>query len=152
MILRRDIMDTNNFLFLKAYENIKVLEKKILKTTFPDIKIKDLYIINLIGKNQINVSEISIKLDESVSMISSHLNNLEKKKYISRNINKNDRRNTNISLNTKGLEVYKKYSELYSTVLKQFSSSLSSHEKNDIQIGLRKVIKFIDKLSEDISN
>lgn len=145
-------MDTNNFLFLKAYENIKVLEKKILKTTFPDIKIKDLYIINLIGKNQINVSEISIKLDESVSMISSHLNNLEKKKYISRNINKNDRRNTNISLNTKGLEVYKKYSELYSTVLKQFSSSLSSHEKNDIQIGLRKVIKFIDKLSEDISN
>ena len=145
-------MDTNNFLFLKAYENIKILEKEILKTSFPDIRIKDLYIINLIGKSQINVSEISIKLDESVSMVSSHLNNLEKKKYISRSINKDDRRNTNISLNTKGLEVYKKYSELYSNVLKQFYSPLSSHEKDDIQIGLKNVIKFTDELNENINN
>ena len=124
----------------------------MLKSIFPDIKMKDLYIINLIGETPTNVSELSIKLDESVSMISTHLNNLEKKNYISRNINKNDRRKTNVSLSTKGLDVYKKYSELYSTVLRQFFSSLSLHEKNDIQNGLKTVIKFTSELNKKFNN
>lgn len=145
-------MNTNNFLFFKAYNNIKILEKRLLKSIFPDIKMKDLYIINLIGETPTNVSELSIKLDESVSMISTHLNNLEKKNYISRNINKNDRRKTNVSLSTKGLDVYKKYSELYSTVLRQFFSSLSLHEKNDIQNGLKTVIKFTSELNKKFNN
>lgn len=145
-------INTNNFLFFKAYNNIKILEKRLLKSIFPDIKMKDLYIINLIGETPTNVSELSIKLDESVSMISTHLNNLEKKNYISRNINKNDRRKTNVSLSTKGLDVYKKYSELYSTVLRQFFSSLSLHEKNDIQNGLKTVIKFTSELNKKFNN
>ena len=146
------VVNTNNFLFFKAYNNIKILEKRLLKSIFPDIKMKDLYIINLIGETPTNVSELSIKLDESVSMISTHLNNLEKKNYISRNINKNDRRKTNVSLSTKGLDVYKKYSELYSTVLRQFFSSLSLHEKNDIQNGLKTVIKFTSELNKKFNN
>lgn len=91
-----------------------------------------------LAKGDISPSDLCQKLSVSKQRITSILNSLYEKKYITINIDENDRRKTNIKLTPNGKKYIDKLSDYVLTDLNKTISKISS--------------KDIDKLTEIIAN
>lgn len=91
-----------------------------------------------LAKGDISPSDLCQKLSVSKQRITSILNSLYEKKYITINIDENDRRKTNIKLTPNGKKYIDKLSDDVLTDLNKTISKISS--------------KDIDKLTEIIAN
>lgn len=97
-----------------------MLRLKKVSMTFPpefDIRMGELFLMGKIAKNtacsnqNFQVSDLSSHLFITKPAISQMLNSLEKKGYISREIDKNDRRKRAVMLTTEGQEILKQTKE-----------------------------------------
>lgn len=89
----------------------------------------------------IKAAELSDKLELSRPSITRILNDLERRGYITRNIDKKDRRSINIELTQDGIEALETASKRLMSIAERLVGSLGDADTD-------KLIELIDKLSE----
>lgn len=114
--------------------------KKVGMTFQPEIDVSmgEIVVMNGIAKNasgleqNISVSDIQNNLYITKPAVSQMLNSLEKKGYISREIDTNDRRKILVALTPKGQDIVKSMREYFNNMLSEIIDRLG--EDNTIQL------------------
>ncbi|MCK9235828.1 MAG: MarR family transcriptional regulator [Acholeplasmataceae bacterium] len=88
---------------IQALQELYQDQKRHLKLPFIGEEAILLYLLNQSDKNQVTPSEISERLNVSSARIAAGLNRLQDKKYITREIDKDDRRKIIIQLTKAGI-------------------------------------------------
>ncbi|MBO4980744.1 MAG: MarR family transcriptional regulator [Lachnospiraceae bacterium] len=139
-------MDANRTvsdILVNLFQQIWKLEEKALITEeYKDISVNDMHIIEAVGLDGgNNMSTIARKLDITVGSLTTSMNSLVLKNYVTRERSETDRRVVNICLTEKGKRAYRHHEQFHEEMAKAALQSLS-----DAQIP--PVIQTLQHLSE----
>lgn len=125
-----------NEIFVHLFNDIWELEKQAIITgEFKDLTNNDMHIIEAIGLgNGNNMSAIAKKLKITVGSLTTSMNSLVNKKYVTRERSEEDRRVVYIKLTAKGVKAYKQHEEFHH---KMTASVLNQLEKEEIPVLLK---------------
>ena len=100
---------------VKLFNDIMNIEAKaIITPEFRDITNNDMHIIEAIGEDSgARMTDIARKLNITVGSLTTSMNSLVNKGYVSRKRSENDRRVVNIYLRDKGLEAYEHHKQFH---------------------------------------
>ncbi|WP_416338116.1 MarR family winged helix-turn-helix transcriptional regulator [Lactobacillus acetotolerans] len=116
---------------------LRIEERSIRKSRFKDINIKQIQ------------SEI-VKINISEGTLTANLNILERKGYIIRVHNHNDRRVINLKLTSKGRLLYRAHSAFHQQLVKSFLKGFNDDEVKLIRKAIINLREFLDKASEQV--
>lgn len=137
-----DSYETINNILVHLFNEIWELEEKaIITEEFKDITNNDMHIIEAVGLEGNNMSAIAKKLKITVGSLTTSMNSLVNKKYVSRQRSETDRRVVNIMLTEKGVKAYKHHNEFHMQMTDAVVKRLSDEE-------LPVLIKTLDGLSD----
>ena len=99
----------NDLLVMLFNEILDVEQKALITGTFKEISINDMHIIDAIGIGEPkNMSTVAGEMAVTVGTLTTAINNLVKKGYVSRVRSAQDKRVVLLSLTDKGLSAYEK--------------------------------------------
>lgn len=137
-----DTYETINDILVHLFNEIWELEEKaIITEEFKDITNNDMHIIEAVGLEGNNMSAIAKKLKITVGSLTTSMNSLVNKKYVSRERSETDRRVVNIMLTEKGIKAYDHHNDFHMQMTDAVVKRLSDEE-------LPVLIKTLDGLSE----
>lgn len=137
-----DSYKTINNILVHLFNEIWALEEKaIITEEFKDITNNDMHIIEAVGLEGNNMSAIAKKLKITVGSLTTSMNSLVNKKYVSRQRSETDRRVVNIMLTEKGVKAYNHHNEFHMQMTDAVVKRLSDEE-------LPVLIKTLDGLSD----
>lgn len=137
-----DSYETINNILVHLFNEIWELEEKaIITEEFKDITNNDMHIIEAVGLDGNNMSAIAKKLKITVGSLTTSMNSLVNKKYVSRQRSETDRRVVNIMLTEKGVKAYKHHNEFHMQMTDAVVKRLNDEE-------LPVLIKTLDGLSD----
>lgn len=137
-----DSYKTINNILVHLFNEIWELEEKaIITEEFKDITNNDMHIIEAVGLDGNNMSAIAKKLKITVGSLTTSMNSLVNKKYVSRQRSETDRRVVNIMLTEKGVKAYKHHNEFHMQMTDAVVKRLNDEE-------LPVLIKTLDGLSD----
>lgn len=147
-----EIKDDYNFIseaLIDIYDQImRIEESEIRKSRFKDITTKELHLIHTIGlHDRKTTSEVSRVLKLSKGTLTANLNNLEKKGYIIRMINQQDRRIINLGLTSKGRLLYRAHYAFHRQLVESCLKGFDGSDIRKMRQALVNVEKFIDEVS-----
>lgn len=137
-----DSYKTINNILVHLFNEIWALEEKaIITEEFKDITNNDMHIIEAVGLEGNNMSAIAKKLKITVGSLTTSMNSLVNKKYVSRQRSETDRRVVNIMLTDKGVKAYNHHNEFHMQMTDAVVKRLNDEE-------LPVLIKTLDGLSD----
>lgn len=137
-----DSYETINNILVHLFNEIWELEEKaIITEEFRDITNNDMHIIEAVSLEGNNMSAIAKKLKITVGSLTTSMNSLVNKKYVSRMRSETDRRVVNIMLTEKGVKAYNHHNEFHMQMTDAVVKRLSDEE-------LPVLIKTLDGLSD----
>lgn len=137
-----DSYETINNILVHLFNEIWELEEKaIITEEFKDITNNDMHIIEAVSLEGNNMSAIAKKLKITVGSLTTSMNSLVNKKYVSRRRSETDRRVVNIMLTDKGIKAYNHHNEFHMQMTDAVVKRLNDEE-------LPVLIKTLDGLSE----
>lgn len=137
-----DSYETINNILVHLFNEIWELEEKaIITEEFKDITNNDMHIIEAVGLEGNNMSAIAKKLKITVGSLTTSMNSLVNKKYVSRQRSETDRRVVNIMLTDKGVKAYNHHNEFHMQMTDAVVKRLNDEE-------LPVLIKTLDGLSD----
>lgn len=137
-----DSYETINNILVHLFNEIWELEEKaIITEEFKDITNNDMHIIEAVGLDGNNMSAIAKKLKITVGSLTTSMNSLVNKKYVSRQRSETDRRVVNIMLTDKGVKAYNHHNEFHMQMTDAVVKRLNDEE-------LPVLIKTLDGLSD----
>lgn len=122
--------ETINDLLVHLFNEIWELEEKaIITEEFKDITNNDMHIIEAVGmKKGDNMSSIARKLKITVGSLTTSMNSLVNKKYVTRERSEEDRRIVYIRLTEKGRKAYKHHEEFHRQMTQAVLDQLGEEE------------------------
>ena len=118
-------------------------EKAIITEEFKDISNNDMHILEAIGlKEPRNMSTVAKKLSVTVGTLTTAINNLVKKGYVSRVRSDEDRRVVLLSLTAKGEKAYRHHENFHQEMIEATLQGLSSEETEILVHALTNLKKF----------
>lgn len=129
-----------------AYDTIMRIEEKYIKSSrFKDISARELHLIHAIGlHDRKTISQVAKILKLSRGTLTTNLDRLEKKGYVKRIPNEQDRRVFNLALTNKGKLLYRAHDAFHSKLVKTF---LKDSNPKEIKKVLQNLMDFIDEVS-----
>jgi len=125
----------------------------LLKKSKPKVNVIDVlqggtFILQyLLDRNEaVLPNEISSEMEISTSRIAAALNNLEQKRLINREINKNDRRQILVTLTTEGKELAEKQRQEVETHISHMLQGLGEHDAMEFVRILNKIVSLEGKI------
>ena len=104
----------NDLLVMLFNEILDVEQKALITGTFKEISINDMHIIDAIGIGEPkNMSTVAGEMAVTVGTLTTAINNLVKKGYVSRVRSAQDKRVVLLSLTDKGLSAYEKHAAFH---------------------------------------
>lgn len=103
-------------------------EEAIITEEYRDITNNDMHIIEAVGLDGGNMSQIAAKLDITVGSLTTSMNSLVKKEYVERERSERDRRVVYIHLTKKGRRAFKHHQEFHEQMTDAVLKELSSEE------------------------
>lgn len=132
----------NNVLVHLFNEILELEEKAIITEEFKDISNNDMHIIEAVGLGEQNtMSAIAKKLNITAGSLTTSMNSLVNKKYVTRERSEEDRRVVYIRLLDKGLRAYNHHKEYHKQMTEAVVNGLEEDEMNVL-------VKTLDRLSE----
>lgn len=117
-------------------------EKAIITEEFKDISNNDMHVIEAVGLGEGgNMSSIAKKLNVTVGTLTTAMNNLVNKKYVTRERSEKDRRVVYVKLTKRGENAYHHHADYHRQMTEAIIEKLSEEE-------LPALIKTLDALSE----
>ncbi len=125
-----DSYQTVNDILVNLFHEIWKLEEKALITEeYCDISVNDMHVIEAVGlEGDKNMSQIAKKLDITVGSLTTSMNGLVKKGYVTRERSEEDRRVVTIRLTDKGCRAYRHHELFHEKMANAALSSLSEEE------------------------
>ena len=125
-----EVRNTINTMLVNTFHEILELEEKaIITDKFRDISNNDMHIIEAIGEDSgARMTDIAKKLKITVGSLTTSMNGLVNKGYVSRKRSENDRRVVNIYLLDKGREAYEHHKQFHKEMTDALVSCLTPEE------------------------
>lgn len=142
-----DYKEINDYL-VNIFNNVLVIEESALKTgRFQDISIKEMHTIDVIGSHpNCTPSAVASSLMVTMGTVTTSLNRLENKGYITRERSQSDRRVVHLNLTKKGRLVYKLHYKFHRHMVMELMSGMDEQETEALQSGLKRLHDFLEEL------
>ena len=120
--------------------------RALITEEFSDITNNDMHIIEAVGiGDPRNMSTVAAKLMVTVGTLTTAVNSLVKKAYISRVRSEKDRRIVLLSLTDKGRQAYDHHRKFHEDMIHAVMKDLSEEEANVLVKALKNVSDFFNK-------
>jgi len=135
-----------NGILVELFNDILVVEAKSLqKKGLNDLSITEIHTIEAIGiEKSKSMSEIAENLKITVGTLTTAINRLLKKEYVTRNRDDQDRRIVLVELTEKGKEAYKIHDEFHKEMVEEMIEDLKIEEDKVLLNSLMKLKKFFE--------
>lgn len=133
-----------NDLLVMLFNEILDMEHKALITgSFKEISINDMHIIDAIGvKEPKNMSTVAKAMSVTVGTLTTAINNLVKKGYVSRVRSAEDKRVVLLSLTDKGVAAYEKHAGFHRQMVQTVMDGFAGEELEILTRALEKLRKY----------
>lgn len=141
-----------NSLFVEVFNDILLIEQKTLKSgVLSDLSVTEIHTIEAIGyKDPRTMSEVANDLNITVGTLTTAVNKLIKKEYVSRKRIESDRRVVLVELTRKGKLAYRLHERFHREMVKATVQSLEEDEVKALGKALNNMIGFFkSKYSND---
>ena len=120
-------------------EIMELEEQAIITEEYKDITNNDMHIIEAVGLGGNKMSDIAAKLNITVGSLTTSMNSLVKKGYVTRERGKEDRRVVYISLSEKGRHAYEHHEQFHHDMIEAILQSLTPDETESLVKALAKL-------------
>ena len=137
-----------NDLLVMLFNEVLDMENRALITgSFKEISINDMHIIDAVGINEPrNMSTVAKAVSVTVGTLTTAINNLVKKGYVSRVRSPEDKRVVLLSLTEKGGAAYEKHAAFHGQVVKTAMDGSEGEEMEVLTRALEKVRRYFKEL------
>ena len=130
----------NDLLVMLFNEILDVEQKALITGTFKEISINDMHIIDAIGIGEPkNMSTVAGEMAVTVGTLTTAINNLVKKGYVSRVRSEQDKRVVLLSLTDKGLSAYENHAAFHQKMVSTVMEGLDGQEMEVLAHALEKL-------------
>ena len=130
----------NDLLVMLFNEILDVEQKALITGTFKEISINDMHIIDAIGIGEPkNMSTVAGEMAVTVGTLTTAINNLVKKGYVSRVRSAQDKRVVLLSLTVTGLSAYEKHAAFHQKMVSTVMEGLDGQEMEVLAHALEKL-------------
>lgn len=130
----------NNLLVMLFNEILDVEHKALITGSFKEISINDMHIIDAIGiREPKNMSTVAKKMAVTVGTLTTAINSLVKKGYVSRVRSAEDKRVVLLSLTEKGVAAYEKHSGFHKKMVQTVMDGFEGEEMDILVRALEKL-------------
>lgn len=146
-----DIEKNVNEVLVKLFNEIWQLEEEaIITEEFRDISNNDMHVIEAVGVgNGSSMSKIAKKLKITVGSLTTAMNSLVYKGYVTRERSEVDRRVVNIKLAEKGQKAYYHHENFHKQMVGAIVKQLDKNEAMIFSKSLDKLIKFFRRYNKE---
>ena len=139
---------TINDYLTSIFNKVNAIEENSLRTSrFHDVSLKEMHTIDIIGSTQnCTPSDIARELMITLGTVTSALNRLEKKGYITRQRSTKDRRVIHLYLTRSGRLLYRLHARFHKEMVKRFTNGLDDNELKVLETGLLNLHHFLEEL------
>lgn len=138
----------NNYL-VDFFNGILKIEENSLQTICSELSLKEMHTIEaIVNSADGNFGSIAAKLNITMGTLSVALKTLENKGYIIREKVESDRRQINVSVTEKGMEVNSRHQVFHHNMVNEIIACLSAAELEILMKGLDKLNKHFDSLDK----
>lgn len=136
--------ETINDVLVNLFHEIwEIEEKAIITEEFKDITGNDMHIIEAIGVDEEkNMSTIARKLGVTMGTLTTAMNGLVNKEYVTRERDVHDRRVVNIRLTEKGCRAYEQHQNFHQEMMNAAMVNLNEEEVKILGATLKKISNF----------
>ena len=120
-------------------EIMELEEQAIITEEYKDITNNDMHIIEAVGLGGNKMSDIAAKLNITVGSLTTSMNSLVKKGYVTRERGKEDRRVVYISLSEKGRHAYEHHKQFHHDMIEAILQDLTTDETESLVKALAKL-------------
>lgn len=137
-----------NNLLVMLFNDIMDMEHKALITgSFKEISINDMHIIDAIGlKEPKNMSTVAKAMSVTVGTLTTAINNLVKKGYVSRVRSAEDKRVVLLSLTDKGIAAYRKHAAFHKKMVQTVMDGLENDELEILVSAMEKLQRYFKEI------
>ena len=147
----REVEKIINDLLVDSFNKITAIEKDALKKgPLNDITINELHAIEAIGLEGKTMTEIAKKLNVTVGTLTTMINHLVKKEYVSRESSEEDRRIVKIVLTKKGKLGYRLHERFHHVMVKNMLADIEESEYQVLIKALGALDQFVKETYEKI--
>ena len=131
-----------NELLVELFNEILTIEKAALQDSpFKDLSITEMHVIEAIGLGSRTMTDVADQLGITVGTLTTSINRLVKKEYVTRRRSEEDRRYVEIEITHKGKLAYRVHEAFHHLMVKNMIEGLSN-EDNEV------LIKSLTRLSD----
>lgn len=137
-----------NDLLVMLFNEIMDMEEKVLITgSLKEISINDIHIIDAIGMQEPkNMSTVAKAMSVTVGTLTTAINSLVKKGYVTRVRSAEDKRVVLLSLSEKGASAYKKHAAFHKKMVQTVMDGLNEGELDVLATALEKLRRYFKEL------
>lgn len=132
-----------NELLVELFNEILTIEKTALQSgPFKDLSITEMHVIEEIGLTPRTMTEVADRVGVTVGTLTTSINRLVKKEYVTRNRSKEDRRFVEIELTRKGKLAYRVHESFHNEMVEYMIEELSNEDYEILIASLTRVSGF----------
>lgn len=137
-----------NNLLVMLFNDIMDMENKALITgSLKEISINDVHIIDAIGlREPKNMSTVAKAMSVTVGTLTTAINNLVKKGYVSRVRSAEDKRVVLLSLTDKGIAAYRKHDAFHRKMVQTVMDGLQDNELEVLVSAMEKLQRYFKEI------
>lgn len=137
-----------NDLLVMLFNEIMDMEENVLITgSLKEISINDIHILDAIGiQEPKNMSTVAKAMSVTVGTLTTAINSLVKKGYVSRVRSADDKRVVLLSLSEKGVIAYKKHAAFHKRMVQAIMEGLDGEELEVLASALEKLRRYFKEL------
>lgn len=137
----------NNVLVMLFNEILDMEEKALIKGERTDISINDIHIIDAIGLDgSQNMSKVAHTMAVTVGTLTTAINGLVKKGYVSRVRSEKDRRVVLLSLTDKGIQAYEDHAAFHKRMVDTVMDGFEGEELDILIRALEKLRRYFKEM------
>ncbi|MDN6543111.1 MAG: MarR family transcriptional regulator [Lentilactobacillus parabuchneri] len=146
--IKKDFNFINDSL-INVYDSImRIEESELRKSRFKDITAKEVHLVHTIGlHDRKTTSQVARILKLSKGTLTANLNTLERKGYVMRIANQEDRRIINLGLTSKGRLLYRAHDAFHRLLVERFLKGFDDDDIRLIKQAMINLEAFIDEVS-----
>lgn len=139
-----------NNILVNLFNNLLVIEKNSLRASeYKDLTMNEWHVLEQIGLTKITMTELANQLKITVGTLTTTINRLLKKGYVTRNQAEDDRRFVYIELTKMGEAAFKEHETFHKKMVKSVVAQLEEGDNEVLVHSLEKLSKFFQKEYED---
>lgn len=145
-ICLKDTVKIVNELLVGLFNEILTVEKAALQqSAFKDLSLTEMHVIEAIGVGSRTMTDVADQIGVTVGTLTTSINRLVKKEYVTRNRSEDDRRFVQIELTHKGKLAYRIHESFHGKMVNYMIEELSNEDHEVLIASLTRLGEFFEE-------